>query len=67
MQLRLKRAIKRFDTFEDMKADEYAFWQKRPDHERIAAVSRLTRDSYGLKGSRSNVQRLQRTLVRIER
>jgi len=50
-----------------MKADEYAYWQQRPGHERIAAVSEITSEAYGLKALRSGVPRLQRTLVHLKR
>lgn len=50
-----------------MKAEEYDYWQKQPDYERIAAVSEITSAAYGLKGSRPDVPRLQRTLVHLER
>jgi hypothetical protein len=50
-----------------MKADEYAYWRQRPSHERIAAVSELTREAYGLKDLRPDVPRIQRTLVHLKR
>jgi hypothetical protein len=50
-----------------MKADEYRYWQSRPIHERIAAVSELTREHYAMKGASQDAPRLQRTLVRFER
>jgi hypothetical protein len=59
--------IQRFASLDEMKADEYRYWQRRPDHERIAEVSKLTSEAYRLKGSRANVSRLQRPLVRLER
>jgi hypothetical protein len=47
-----------------MKADEYAYWQQRPGHERIAAVSVITSEAYRLKAL-PGVRRLQRTLVHL--
>ena len=35
-------SIRRFTSFEAMKADEYAYWQSRPVHERLAAVTELS-------------------------
>lgn len=55
------------DDFEELKAEEYRYWQSRPVHERIAAVSELTQEHYALKGEAPDVPRLQRTLVRFER
>jgi hypothetical protein len=59
--------IRRYDSLEAMKADEYAYWRGRPGHERIAAVSDITSEAYGLKGLRPDVPRLQRTLVHLKR
>jgi hypothetical protein len=53
--------------FEEVKADEYRYWQSRPLHERLAAVSELTQEQYAMKGAVPGVPRLQRTLVRFER
>jgi hypothetical protein len=50
-----------------MKADEYRYWQSRPVHERVNAVSELTQEHYAMKGAVPDVPRLQRTLVRFER
>lgn len=43
--------LRRVDGFADMKADEYRYWQSRPVHERLAAVSELSIEGYRLKGS----------------
>jgi hypothetical protein len=59
--------IRCYESLEAMKADEYAYWQQRPGHERIAAVSELTREAYGLKDLRPDVPRIQRTLVHLKR
>ena len=44
-----------------MKADEYRYWQSRPVHERVDAVSELTVEGYTLKGFKPDAFRLQRT------
>jgi len=59
--------IKRYDSLDAMKAEEYAYWRQRPDHERLAAVCEISSETYGLKGGFSNVPRLQRTLVHLQR
>ena len=61
------KRIRKYTDFEEMKADEYRYWQSRPVHERVAAVSQLTEEGYRLKGIGPDAFRLQRTLVRIER
>ena len=59
--------IRKFESLEAMKAEEFAYWQQRPDYERIDAVSELTIDAYRLKDPTFNVRRLQRTLVHLQR
>jgi hypothetical protein len=61
------KTIRKYVSFEEMKADEYRYWQNRPVHERVAAVSELTQEVYKLKGFKPDAFRLQRTLVRFER
>ncbi|MGO8815312.1 MAG: hypothetical protein ACLQVG_11725 [Terriglobia bacterium] len=63
----MDKTIRRYTKFEEMKADEYLYWQSRPVHERIKAVSELTHEHYAMKGAVPDVPRLQRTLVRFER
>jgi uncharacterized damage-inducible protein DinB len=60
-------AIRRYDSLEAMKAAEYAYWQQRPTHERMDAVTEITAEAYGLKDPQSNAPRLQRTLVHLKR
>lgn len=63
----MEKSIRRYTDFEEMKADEYRYWQSRPIHERVAAVAELTQEHYALKDAAPDVPRLQRTLVRLER
>ena len=64
---RMDRTIRKYTNFDEVKADEYRYWQSRPVHERVAAVSELTQAQYAMKGEAPDVPRLQRTLVRFER
>ncbi|MBF0554736.1 MAG: hypothetical protein HQK96_09325 [Nitrospirae bacterium] len=59
--------IRRYASLEDMKADEYLYWQQQPVYARMDAVEELNRDTFGLKGSPPDVQRLQRTLIHLKR
>jgi hypothetical protein len=61
-----KKTIRKFTNFDELKAEEYRYWQSRPVHERVNAVSKLTQEHYALKGEAPD-PRLQRTLVRFER
>ncbi|MGQ0445864.1 MAG: hypothetical protein ACT4O2_12250 [Beijerinckiaceae bacterium] len=63
----MDKTIRRYTNFEEMKADEYRYWQSRPVHERVAAVSQLTHEQYAPKGAAPDEPRLQTTLVRFER
>ena len=63
----MDKTIRKYTDFEEMKADEYRYWQSRPVHERVNAVSELTQEHYVIKGEAPDVFRLQRTLVRFER
>jgi hypothetical protein len=47
---KLRGTLRRFTSFEAMKAEEYAYWQSRPVHERLAAVTELSIEGYRLKG-----------------
>jgi hypothetical protein len=64
---RMDKTIRKYTDFAEMKADEYRYWQSRPVHERVAAVSELTQEGYAMKGEAPDVPRLQRTLVHFER
>jgi hypothetical protein len=57
--------IVRYRSLDDMKADEYRYWARRPGHERLAAGAELSRLGYAMKGE--DVQDLRRTLLRLER
>jgi hypothetical protein len=63
----MDKTIRKYTNFDEMKADEYRYWQSRPTHERVSAVAELTEEGYRLKGFKSDAFRLQRTLVHFER
>jgi hypothetical protein len=63
----MDKTIQKYASFDEMKADEYRYWQSRLVHERLAAVSELSWEQYAMKGAVGDVPRLQRTLVRFER
>ena len=63
----MDKTIRKYTHFDGMKADEYRYWQSRPVHERVKAVSELTQEHYAMKGAAPDVPRLQRTLVHFER
>jgi hypothetical protein len=61
------KVIRKYTSLDEMKADEYRYWQSRPVHERTDAVSELTQALYATKDAVPDAPRLQRTLVRFQR
>ncbi len=63
----MDRTARTYASLKEMKADEYRYWQNRPAHERMSAVSELTLATYAMKEPADHVRRLQRTLVCLQR
>jgi len=63
----MEKSIRVYQSHKEMKADEYRYWQSRPVHERMDAVSELTTAAYALKGISLDVPRLQGPVVRLPR
>ena len=63
----MDKIIRKYTSHQEMKADEYRYWQSRPVHERMAAVSELSTAAYALKGIGPDVPRLQGPLIRLPR
>jgi len=63
----MDKTVRKYTSFDETKADEYRYWQSRPAHERMAAVSEITQELYAMKGEAPDPPRLERTLVRVER
>jgi hypothetical protein len=63
----MDKIIRKYTSHKEMKADEYRYWQSRPVHERMAAVSELTTVAYALKGIAPGVPRLQGPVIRTQR
>ena len=64
---RMDKTLRKYTSFDEAKADEYRYWQSRPAHERMDAISEITQDLYAMKGEVPDVPRLQRTLVHLKR
>jgi hypothetical protein len=64
---RMDKSVRVYHRLDEMKADEYRYWQSRPVHERMDAVSELTTAAYALKGMTPDVPRLQGPVVRLPR
>lgn len=62
---RMDKTIRKYANFADLdeiKAQEYRYWQSRPVHERIDAVSELTQGLYAMKGVTPDVPGLKERL-----
>lgn len=46
----MDKTIRKYTSFDEMKADEYRYWQSRPVYERMDAVEELNQIAYELKG-----------------
>jgi hypothetical protein len=46
--------LRRYTDFDEMKADEYRYWQSRAAHKRLDAVEGMIETAYALKGGRSS-------------
>ncbi len=44
---RSRWTVTRYTSLDEMKADEYRYWQSRPAYERLGAVSELAKDANG--------------------
>ena len=42
----MDKTIRRYTDLDEMKADEYRYWQSRPVHERMDAAAELSRLGY---------------------
>ena len=64
---RVDQIMLKYASFQEMKADEYRYWQSRPVHERMDAVEEMIETAYALKGweMEPDVPRLQRPFVRL--
>jgi len=63
----MDKAIHVYTSHARMKAEEYRYWRSRPVHERMNAVSELTRAVYAMKEALPDVPRLQRTVAVLPR
>jgi hypothetical protein len=61
----MDKIVRVYHSLDEMKADEYRYWQSRPVWERMDAVEELNATAYALKGI--VVGRLDKTLVSVIR
>jgi hypothetical protein len=63
----MDKTVRKFASFEEMKDEEYRYWQSVSPSERIAAIFELSVEAYRMKGIIADGQGLKRTLVRFKR
>jgi hypothetical protein len=63
----MELSLRKYSSFDEMKADEYRYWQSRPVHGRMDAVEELNRAADLMKGTEAepNVPGVQGPLIRI--
>ena len=44
------KVLRKYTSLDEMKADEYRYWQSRPAYERLDAVEEMVATAYALKG-----------------
>ena len=67
LQRGMDKTARIYTSLAEMKRDEYRYWQSRPVHERMQAVSDISRAAYAMKGALSDVPRLQRVVAVLPR
>lgn len=67
MDRKSRFSIRRFASLEAMKRAEYDYWQQRPAHERLEAVTTISAETYGLGNKQPHASRLQRIIVHLKR
>ncbi|HEX4319821.1 MAG TPA: hypothetical protein VHZ52_02900 [Acidobacteriaceae bacterium] len=63
----MDKTIRKFNNFAEIKAEEYREWQAMTAQKRLEAASELSLALYGWKDAGHVQQRLQRTLVQLQR
>jgi hypothetical protein len=61
------KAIAIFESLDSLKATELREWQELPAHERLRTVSELTVATCRMKDPSFEVQKMEKTLVQIQR
>ena len=62
----MDKTIRKFNSFAEVKDEEYLYWQSVPPAERIEAAYQLSVEQYRMKGIEPDGSALKRSLVRVE-
>ena len=63
----MDKTARKFASFQEVKDEEYRYWQSVPPSQRIAAIYEHSVAAYRMKGIEADGQGLKRILVRFER
>ena len=63
----MDKTLRKIADVEEQRAENYRYWQSVSGGERMSATWEMSFEAYKLKGLAHDEQRLQRTLVRIQR
>ena len=63
----MEKILRRVESIEQQRAETYRYWHSVDSSERMRATWELSFDAYKMKGLAHDGQRLQRTVVRIQR
>ncbi len=63
----MDKAVRKLASFEEMKDEEYRYWQSVSPWERIAAIFEHSVEAYRMKGIIADGRWLKTTVVRFER
>lgn len=63
----MDKTVRKFTSFEELKDDEYRYWQSVSPAERFAAIFEHSVDSYRMKGIVADGRALRTTVVRSDR
>jgi hypothetical protein len=62
----MEKTIRKFSSFDEMKDEEYRYWQSKTPAERFAAGHQMSVEGYRAYGYSADGAELKRVAVRIE-
>lgn len=62
----MDKTIRFVKDFDELKEEDYRYWQSVPAAERMKAVWELSLEGYQMKGLKPDGQELRRSVVRLE-
>jgi hypothetical protein len=63
----MEMVAQKFESFQEVKDEEYRYWQSVPASERIAAGHQMSVEGYRAYGSTADGRKLKTVAVRLQR